>query len=244
MLFGILPLTEVLKIAINSLSNDNSKLVTLKVRCLKHRIQIRNNPIDQQTLLSTFLDQFHLPPKGALDCKKPVILDLGSNIGLTCCHYKYLYPDSIIYGYELNKTNYKIAADNTSFYSDITLFHQGVWFKNDVLSYSLDNNNDAYKIEVLDKSKENIQVANLLSIEEIVDRFEKVDFLKMDIEGAEIEIFEKSNPTWLSKVKSLNIEFHLDKNQKLSKYENIIRSHGFQIAKKNSHWSSIIAFRP
>src|SRR5437868_5198647 len=51
----------------------------------------RNNNSDHFVVHCTFFELYHLPPKKL----KPnaIILDLGTNIGLTIRHLKYLYPD-------------------------------------------------------------------------------------------------------------------------------------------------------
>lgn len=57
-----------------------------------------------------FHDQYHLAPGRLPD--RPVILDLGSNIGCTIVHYKYLYGGSRIIGVEMDEGNYELAKRN------------------------------------------------------------------------------------------------------------------------------------
>lgn len=71
----------------------------------------RNNNDDYDVLHATFFEQYHFPPINLP--KHAVILDLGSNIGLTVRHLKCHYPGAIIIGVELDHENFLLAQKNT-----------------------------------------------------------------------------------------------------------------------------------
>jgi hypothetical protein len=68
-----------------------------------------------------------------------------------------------------------------------------------------------------------------------------IDYLKMDIEGAEKAILESEDLNWMDKVGAMNIEMHLDRNIDLNEFITIIEKRGFTVWKDSKHWSSIFA---
>ena len=67
------------------------------------------------------------------------------------------------------------------------------------------------------------------SLNSIIDRFDKVDLLKIDIEGFEINLF-KNYSLKLDKVQNMFLEYHsfLDQNQDLSLILSTIQKNGFR----------------
>ena len=66
----------------------------------------------------------------------------------------------------------------------------------------------------------------------------------MDIEGAEINIFNEKDLSWLDIVQSLNIEFHNITSDKLQIYIDILIAKNFIAYKSSNHWLSILAYKP
>lgn len=242
-LFKILPLLDVIKFMFISYLFNKNKIIELKPRQVEYPIRIRNNGVDIRTFIDSFQHQYHLPPIQLKFSDDPIILDLGANIGLTCCHLKKLVPNATVIGYELDTDNAELAAINVGFYKDVTIINLGVWAENISSTYSTSNNTDAYKIEKLAVNDTDVREVNLKSMTELVHDLEKIDFLKMDIEGAEIEIFSQSDLSWLNKINGINIEFHLDETQNINDYKDIFIKNGFEICAENKHWSSITGYR-
>ena len=63
--------------------------------------------------------------------------------------------------------------------------------------------------------------------------FREVDLLKMDIEGAEKDLFI-GNPSWLDRVNNMVIEFHGDSRQQCC-FDEMIAARGFKIVDDNAH---------
>ena len=236
-------LPDVLKIVFHSYFSSQNKLIKVKPKSLSKHISIRNNRIDVRTLKDTFLFAYHLPPKQLSFKRDMVIIDIGANTGLTSCHLSELYPSSQILGFELDKKNSEIAIKNTTQYPNIKIINQGVWEKDFTMGYSLDNENDAYRVIPLDTKNSDIRTVKLLSMTNALSGFDSIDFLKMDIEGAEVEIFESNDLDWLDKVKSINIEFHLEYTEELDRFKLLFKNKGYIIQEENQHWCSIIGYR-
>jgi FkbM family methyltransferase len=70
---------------------------------------------------------------------------------------------------------------------------------------------------------------------ELLERagFQRVDLLKVDIEGAEIELF-KGELDWLARVRSIAIEFHKGAREP-SGFNDIMNDRGFQVLEEGNH---------
>ena len=226
---------------------NTKKLIRLKPKGLQQPIIIRKNYTDKEVVFYVLQDQYHLPPKSSKLSNNPVILDLGSNIGLTIAHMKHVYPSAKIIGYEMNTENYLLAQKNTESYSNVTIHNNAVWVDDTYVTYLRDMNYDSYTI-IKDKSEVNsddlinVQAIKLDSIIKN-NKLQYIDYLKMDIEGAEKEILESSDLNWMDMVQAMNIEMHLTKETDIYKYIKIIESKGFYAWKDDKHWSSVFAVR-
>jgi FkbM family methyltransferase len=74
-----------------------------------------------------------------------------------------------------------------------------------------------------------------MTIQQIIEMagFESIDILKVDIEGAEVELF-KGNTDWLSRVQWLAIEFH-DASRKESNFDYLMSERGWKILDESTH---------
>ena len=186
----------------------------LRTKILKHqnngtlrKINIGNlqfyfrNPFE---FLVTFQEIF---TEGIYNCtlsQDPYIIDCGANIGISTMYFKYAYPGSRIISFEPDETNFEILKLNleTNNLQDIQIRKEAVWKEDTKLNFSNDANM-ASKIEMLDAKNSNI--VDAISLDKFIDR--KVDFLKMDIEGAEYEVM-KSIKEKLNLIENMFIEYH------------------------------------
>lgn len=239
----IVPLIDVFKLIIFSYLSREDRMITINPFASNHTLKIRNNIIDERTIIGTFKNQYHLPPSEAKFQNHPIIIDLGANIGSTCCHMKKLYPKAIIIGYELDKENAELAKENTKSLENVTIVNHGVWYENSISTYSSEKKTNAYRVEDLESNNPAVTQVKLISIEDILSEYDKIDFLKMDIEGAEIDILQKTDLNWIKKINNINIEFHLEDPKDIEVYKDLLIKHGFIISENNKHWCSIIAHR-
>ncbi|HWP50965.1 MAG TPA: FkbM family methyltransferase, partial [Clostridia bacterium] len=142
--------------------------------------------------------------------KEPeIIVDVGANIGLSSVCFAIQYPLSKIYAIEPASDNYEMLKKNTQAYPNITpilgalMGSTGYGKVVDVGKGDL-----AYQVQLAEK--ENSQaVVPCFTMQSFLGEYglSHVDFLKIDIEGAEKEVFNASTG-WLSAVSVLIIELH------------------------------------
>jgi FkbM family methyltransferase len=228
------------------LSKGTNGLHRVRIKAIGNKqICARAGTEDYMTLYSTFCEKYHLPPR--ILPKNPVILDLGSNIGATILHFKHLYPSSRIIGVEMDEDNYKLAKTNTGFLGDVELIHGAISCFDGIVSYNKATGEDAYSIISNEKTNGTRSLINVnsITIPSIISKYNLpvVDFIKMDIEGEEIKLFEKhTDLSWLDLVKSLNIEVHGDLSH-LQEIVSLLEKSGFRAWKDTHHWSAIMAVR-
>ena len=209
--------------------------VQIKIRC--------RNGVDRKVLEYVFNQKYHTTNEVFSNKLNPVILDLGSNIGCTILDFKLRYPGSIVYGYEMDIDNYKLAENNTRNLTGVYLFNKAVWLKKGRINYSKNNTTDAYSIvDSLVNSKINVDCLSMSDILKDND-IQQVDFLKMDIEGAEVPILNDIELLWLNKILAFNIEFHHISEDDLNGFIDLLTHKGFKVNKSLKHWSAIEGVR-
>ena len=110
---------------------------------------------------------------------------------------------------ELAPSNYKLLFKNVCRYPQIKALNAGVWYKKEVLKFKEEGISPwGYKVEKQIQG-DGISVPSI-TLNEIIDTYEIqiIDILKIDIEGAEVELFSENYEHWLPKVRYLVIETH------------------------------------
>jgi FkbM family methyltransferase len=166
--------------------------------------QIRKNSTDYLVFKKVFIDmEYNFSFKHTID----YVIDAGANIGASAVYLALKFPNAKIIAVEPEANNFEQLKNNVSFYPNIIPLLGGVWSERG--AYKIKNEKGDSWNFMLEKSDDEISNSRLYTIDELMDIYElpRIDFLKIDIEGAESVLFEK-NYHWLSVVKSLSIEFH------------------------------------
>lgn len=156
----------------------------------------------------------------------PVVYDCGANIGISVLYIKSVFPNSKIKAFEADKSVAEILSKNltTNGVMDVAIIPKAVWIHNNGVEFYTDKA-DAGSIY----GKENKILADSVRLKDLVEQEEKIDFLKLDIEGAETAVIEDLG-SHLMKVDNLFIEYHslADQKQKLDKMLFVLSENGFR----------------
>ncbi len=138
------------------------------------------------------------------DKTKPVIIDCGSNIGLSIIYFKKLFPEAKIIGFEPDNDIYSIAKYNLQQFgiNDVDLQQKAVWINNDPLIFAKLGSLSGHFV---DKEAENTIRIDTVRLKDYLK--EKVDFLKIDIEGPEFDIVKDCKED-LKNVENIFVEYH------------------------------------
>ncbi|HEY8519435.1 MAG TPA: FkbM family methyltransferase [Gammaproteobacteria bacterium] len=137
------------------------------------------------------------------------IVDGGAHIGLASIYLANKYPNATIVALEPDEANYRLAQRNLRHYPQVHLVRGGLWHRDALLT--IDNpeaESWAFRVrEVRDAAEGGIVGRSLDSLLEELG-LPHADLVKLDIEGAEAEIFARGAPRWLHRVTGLIIELH------------------------------------
>jgi len=139
--------------------------------------------IDLHVLGEVFLDNAYNYDYGINPQK---MLDIGSNIGVSCIYFKLKYPNISIYAVEPNCTlNYKFIK-NTNNFNSIYLHNIAISDNEGVINLSFGKNHLSTKISKVefDMHTKKVQAISLVDFLKR-NNLEKVDIIKCDAEGAE-----------------------------------------------------------
>jgi FkbM family methyltransferase len=160
---------------------------------------------------------------------KKVIIDCGANIGLASYFFASSYPDAEIHSIEADPQIFEFLKKNMNSLCqnvNIKFINKAVW-KDDTSEISFQaSGSDAGK--VVSTNNGSIKVPTL-SIANYIQNFQSIDLLKIDIEGAEREVFPNLAPV-LRKFKFLFLEYHAWEGEKefLSEILSILEKSGFK----------------
>jgi FkbM family methyltransferase len=142
----------------------------------------------------------------------PVIVDCGSNYGISIVYFKSLYPDAKIIGIEADPSVFKLLEWNieSRSYQDITLLNKAVLAnKNGAPVKFYSEGADGGRVFEIENNHNTVDVESV-DLDDLLS--EPVDFLKIDIEGAETEVICASQK--LFNVSQIFIEYHSFKDSK------------------------------
>lgn len=174
-----------------------------KAPWLGGEVSVRPGTSDMATI-----DQFVIGPYMPIDpgISPASVLDCGANIGLSARYFKHAYPQATIISIEPDRQNFEMLTANMRGLPDCHQVLAAVWPEDGAVELERDGlRHSAFRVRA-GKSGE----IEALSIPTIMDRFglERIGLLKIDIEGAEKELFSAKDLSWLDRVDRLAVELH------------------------------------
>jgi FkbM family methyltransferase len=178
--------------------------VSLRVDGTTLDLFLRPRSSDPIVVTETFVGRYHLPPIPFARVR--TILDLGANIGLTMAHLAVLCPNARVIGVELDQQNIELARRNLARWGDrCTLIAGAVWIRDERLGYRLAEGEECGAALAAEGGLD-VQGLTLDTLLTSIG-WEAVDYVKMDIEGAERAVL-KQNTDWAGRVLSIKVETH------------------------------------
>jgi FkbM family methyltransferase len=161
---------------------------------------------------SDFFESPQVTPHAAPPAMPQVIIDAGANVGLSAVFYANRFPDARIIAIEPEPSNYEMLKKNTAPYPNITTVHAALWKENGALRLlDTGGGNTTFQVDEINQlsATEERGVVRAVTLEKLMEQFgiAYIDYLKMDVEGAEKEIFEHAAP-WIDRVGTIAVELH------------------------------------
>lgn len=152
------------------------------------------------------------------------ILDCGAHIGLSVIYLKSICPSAKIICFEPDATNFNDLQKNILSHNlkDIDARNEAVWVENTTLNF-IQQGNMGSKIG---NSDTNSVKAKAVKLKDFLNK--KIDFLKLDIEGAEYIVLKDISENLIN-VEKMFVEYHgtFNQNNELMEILNIITKAGF-----------------
>lgn len=141
-----------------------------------------------------------------------VIVDAGANIGLAAIYFANKYPQAKIIAIEPEESNFAMLRKNAAPYPNIVAVQAALWGSNEEIDL-VDPGRGKWGFMTRAGPGSGPVAACHKVPGMTVDRImadhglERIDILKIDIEGAEREVFRDSS-SWIGKVDALIVELH------------------------------------
>jgi FkbM family methyltransferase len=168
------------------------------------------------------------------DVRDPaLIIDCGANVGYSAAYFLSRYPRAYLIAVEPDPENFEMLQTNLkSFAGRFRAICSAVWSRPArlVLAESYLGPGQEWARQVCEAQAGDANAFAATDIGTLLrdSGFARVSILKMDIEGAEAEVFSSGYDTWLPKIDNLVIELHSDECEaifaKAIERENFTRS--------------------
>lgn len=151
--------------------------------------------------------------RGEYDFELPfspgVVLDAGANIGMASIYFVHRYPGARVIAIEAEASNFAVLAGNVRPYPAIIPVHAALWNRDGQISVSEPNlvTGATGKWAFVTREGPGVRV-RAVTMHTLMRELDiaVIDLAKIDIEGAEQEVFEDSR--WLKGTGCLMIELH------------------------------------
>ncbi|MEW4922841.1 FkbM family methyltransferase [Algibacter sp. 2305UL17-15] len=190
----------------------------ISVPGISHPIYLRKSTTDIPTFFQIFTKlEYKIPLK--FDPK--VIIDLGANIGLGAIYLANKHPNAKIISIEPERSNFEVLKKNTGNYKNIIPLQKAISNLDGQFIEIEDTGagNWAFMTKVIEKNQSTTSSVETISVKKLMELHDlkHIDILKIDIEGAEKELFESNYEDWMPVTKCIIIELHDDMKKGCSK---------------------------
>lgn len=188
-----------LRLIINAIGKNSNKKGIIKISGLKI---IYNDAKALIGMYNEIIFQEHY--KFIPSIKNPLIIDCGANIGISVLYFKQIIPDAKIIAIEADPDVAEILQKNLEANNcQAEIIQKAAWSSNgELLSFGKAGGDSGSIYSV-----ENLTQVETVRLKDILDAYDEIELLKIDIEGAEIEVVRDCSHS-LSKVNKIFIEFH------------------------------------
>jgi len=171
-------------------------------------IYVRTNTPDLDVAISSlFYKEYE-----NIRCSNPKwIIDAGANIGTSAIYFAIKYPNARILAVEPEESNFEMLLKNTGNYGNIIAINAailGVTGKRFIQNRF--TGHWGYTIsDTHNKTESTGQEIDCVTVGSLMEKYsiDKIDLLKMDIEGGEKDVLENSSD-WIGSVGIMTVELH------------------------------------
>lgn len=179
----------------------------LKAREVGSRLWCRPETSDRASFCQVFIEEQYasLPFQG----HERLIIDCGANVGYASAYFLSRCPQAHVVAVEPELDNYRILVRNLLSYGDrVTTIQAAVWPK--PANLRMVSGMSYWASQVEETSDGDAGIVAAVDISSLLAPFpgQRVDILKVDIEGAEVQLFSEKTEEWINRVDVCAAELH------------------------------------
>jgi FkbM family methyltransferase len=137
-----------------------------------------------------------------------IIVDAGANVGMSAVYFSLRYPNAKIIAIEPEPGNFHILKKNAEMFSGILPVNAALWNRNGFVTIQ-HTAGGSWGTRVSDRQAPSSVFVRSVKLSTLLSELNigQIDLLKIDVEGAECEIFEDA-PHWIAHVNVICAELH------------------------------------
>src|ERR1022692_1367843 len=133
------------------------------------------------------------------------IVDAGAHIGMASILFALKYPTARIIAVEPEPSNFAALVRNTAPYKTITPIQAALWREDGEVTLGASNAHLKGAFRIVENGRQQVRAITMDTVMRETG-IDSIDLLKVDIEGAEVEVFESC--PWIRNVRVIAIELH------------------------------------
>jgi FkbM family methyltransferase len=166
---------------------------------------IRRNTTDREVFEYIYVDQYY--ERWNYPEHPRTIVDAGAYTGYSSIYFSTKFADARILAIEPDAGNFRMLVRNTRSCARIDPTHAALWSTD--ASISIANPDDAaWGYRAVQQEAGSVQIPTIRMDEALAWADGHIDLLKLNIEGAERELFAAPDLSWLHHVDTIMIEVH------------------------------------
>lgn len=178
--------------------------VKVKPKGLSNEITLRAGSSDPRVFKQIFIDEEY---RFIEKFHAKTVIDAGANIGLASLYFRKVFPEAQIIALEPEDENYQLMCRNVRHDKKIICVKAALWKNNTWLKIdNPDQSSWAFTVSETSAEEGSIKAVTVPEVFSLLQTKE-VDVFKLDIEGSEKELFEKSEG-WEQQIKIYIVELH------------------------------------
>ncbi len=196
------------------------------------RFFVRKGTLDSYIIFENW--RLRVYTKGPISIRpKDTVVDIGAQIGCFSIYAAQLAKDGTVYAYEPHPGNFELLKKNKKLnkIKNLRIFNTGVSNKKGFSKLFLsEDNSGAHSIFEADTKK--FLAFKTTTLAEIVKKIGKINFLKIDAEGAEYPILLSSGEETFNLIDKIVLEYHdcLDHGHNYLELVKLLEKMGYKVS--------------
>ncbi len=187
-------------------SRFSDKERKLNIKSMNRQIVYRGKT-DRKTLYPLYSRDFIINDTPAHPIK--TIVDAGANIGDQTIRFRHFYPGARIVAVEPEPGNCDILRKTFHDDSSVAIVEGALWKSSQDLALQIGESSVAHSVGAVDGATATGGTVRAYSVPDLMrdQGLAEIDLLKLDVEGAELDIFENAGD-WIDRVNAVVFEPH------------------------------------